>query len=563
MIVLGYLSSAKSNVILIPPFHTGHLGLVPDTEVQIYLLAPTTEATESINCELLITPIQRKEGRLCQISCLMDDKPGVVSHLIDAIYGTGLNIISQESSSINHLHHHFVTLLADWSSSPYPTDEKRSLLSTQRRFQDYASLFPIGSLRSVKLFENIVAQCCDVMAWDETASPPVPRLSIRTIGINAREDYKTTAKISRSKDRKFTSEFEIPSNIASQVRQRLGIAGDAPLAYLLLSDTEDRTLRIFFPKPQVVSKTVHVGFHHNDLPGALSAIMSLVARADFNILTSLLRKKTSATNIWEAVLEYRGTRAIPTFDAVDRIRAVIDWVTNVLLSAVEGAEIEQLKRFEIAVSSPDYPKISTPYQIVFEDVLRSRKAKADGVLEDRKTTMELLNDRTQALKAQKEHQLKEFRRRLISVVQENERPIPRVFLSFPRIAAEHGDVLESVLVRDDEFVVDKYQAPRGEVIVSEVLKKIEACDFFIGIWHHDEGGNPHSLSPWMPFEYGIALAYRRECVVVHSNRLHKEVWNRIQPDIAQAGYSDVKFVSDTVPLILDILRQKRADFLGK
>jgi len=87
-----------------------------------------------------------------------------------------------------------------------------------------------------------------------------------------------------------------------------------PLTYLLVSDTDQRLLRAFFPTPDTASHLVHLGFYHNDTPGALSAMMQALARAEFNIVAGLLRKQDRLRSVWEVVLEYRGASTMPTMD---------------------------------------------------------------------------------------------------------------------------------------------------------------------------------------------------------------------------------------------------------
>jgi hypothetical protein len=83
---------------------------------------------------------------------------------------------------------------------------------------------------------------------------------------------------------------------------------------------------------------------------------------------------------------------------------------------------------------------------------------------------------------------------------------------------------------------------------------ITRCDYFIGIWHQ-EGDNSNTVSPWLHFEYGIAVATGKRTMVVHSQKLDQNIWKRINPGIAQPEYSDVKFESVTVALIDQYCRE--------
>lgn len=64
---------------------------------------------------------------------------------------------------------------------------------------------------------------------------------------------------------------------------------------------------------------------------------------------------------------------------------------------------------------------------------------------------------------------------------------------------------------------------------------------------HEESSS--TISPWLPFEYGIALTARKKAIIVHSDKLDKSIWLRISAGIAQPEYSDVRFESEMIPLI--------------
>jgi len=100
MIVLDYLKTTKDDKLVIPPFQTGHLGLLPDTEVHACLLAPAQEQVK--HAEVLISPYAPQPDSLARLSCTMRDQPGVVERLVRAITDLEVNIDSQESSGVNY-----------------------------------------------------------------------------------------------------------------------------------------------------------------------------------------------------------------------------------------------------------------------------------------------------------------------------------------------------------------------------------------------------------------------------------------------------------------------------
>jgi hypothetical protein len=128
-----------------------------------------------------------------------------------------------------------------------------------------------------------------------------------------------------------------------------------------------------------------------------------------------------------------------------------------------------------------------------------------------------------------------------------------IFLSFPSSAAGHAQLLKTALC--DRYDVRIYEAHGPEVITDAVRDMIASCDYFVGIWHHDEnlpsGNGKYGISPWMPFEYGIASTLHKPCLVIHSERLDERIWKRINPGIGTPEYRDLLFSKDTVANLLE------------
>src|ERR1700689_1336620 len=118
MLVLDYprpLLTIKGDqhAVTIPPFHAGHLGFVPDSEVHIGLLAPYTQ--DGTHCEVLVTPYE-SGTQLGRITCTLLDQRGVVKKLVDAVSSLKVNIVLLETSSIHHSRYHQVNLLFNWGT---------------------------------------------------------------------------------------------------------------------------------------------------------------------------------------------------------------------------------------------------------------------------------------------------------------------------------------------------------------------------------------------------------------------------------------------------------------
>ena len=91
-----------------PPFHTGHLGCRPNTEVTLQLLKAPRNSTAF--CELIVSSFPRSANGTAILTAVMRDSRGVVQRLVSALAELGINIYAEESASIAHLDRHSVSL---------------------------------------------------------------------------------------------------------------------------------------------------------------------------------------------------------------------------------------------------------------------------------------------------------------------------------------------------------------------------------------------------------------------------------------------------------------------
>ena len=161
--------------------------------------------------------------------------------------------------------------------------------------------------------------------------------------------------VERDTSRTFQVKIKLPAQILAPLHNRLGSRHGDSLHYVLLSETENRTLRVFFPHPNLIDRTLHLAFYHRDLPGAVSAITQLLASQKFNILTSLLRKISPEFSVWEAILEYRGEAMLPSRSGVEQC----DWVAELLRSKALHEKMP-VGRYQVEVGMPLYPKPKGP-----------------------------------------------------------------------------------------------------------------------------------------------------------------------------------------------------------
>jgi predicted amino acid-binding ACT domain protein/uncharacterized protein YlzI (FlbEa/FlbD family) len=545
MIVLDYLRELENNEIIVPPFHTGHLGFIPNTTVRVGLIS--TQDSELSHSELILTPYD-PSTELAILRCTMKDGIGVVRKLVSALSALNINIVTQESSSINHQSQHTVNLLLDLSTSKLNHDKTYEW--AKQKYRDYDYVFPLNDYRFLKIFERVIAYCGDSICWENQNGNFRIQLYISPLERKVIQYAESETVISENSKNRI--KIKIPPSLITKIQTNLNPSKsqNKKLKYLLFSDTKERTLRVYFPKIESYDKLVHIGIHHKDMPGALSAIFDLLANANFNIITGLLRKNQKDTNIWEGLLEFKGDKIIDQNN-------LYKWVSEKIKPS---NKIDyDIRPYDFKIGAPMYPKKNyAPIPLVIKT-----------------TGAPLSNGKKEILQRQVDETCKKINERfylepcdkqmlaLLKVIETRYKNDfkKKVFISYPHGAKEHVAILKEKL--KDEYYLDEYQDASGEMILDEVINKIKSCDFFLGIWHHDEkmpiGEGKYSITPWMPFEYGVALAEKKDNYIVCSSKLDMRIGRRINPSKAIPEYSDLTFINQTVPKIILFIANKLKD----
>lgn len=535
MLVLDYPRRATDGSLTIPPFHTGHLGFLPETPVHMYLTFPQRRGAREYT-ELLITPFQRNVGEMMRLTCIMEDAPGVVERLVDAVSDLNINIVTQESASINHLNHHLVSMIVDLSSCYLPRSKPRE--SALGGYSDYRGLVPLDDTRALALFESIFIRCAHLIRWDDVAGTNLPRVKLERIHTQSGVAAEGTARV--DKQESFHVQINVPPNIMGRIRTDLGMARSDEIPYLILSETEQRVLRVYFFRAGIASRIVHLAFYHQDAPRALSGILKPLARAEFNIVTSLLRKETQEESVWEALLEYRGVGQLPPADRLN------DWAAELMKSSVDTNDIGGLRDSQILIGKPRYP--SRPdIRVSLNTLLGMAPNALISSDDDQPTVVSQLQ-----LMAQTGIPEDDPRVRLLMTIDRRMSGKPVVFVSYPVRAQVHARVLSDALA--PFFTVANGMTAEGQPILDDIVEKIRGADLFVGIWHHESDSG--DISPWMPFEFGVALSAGKPTIVVHSERVNERIWNRINPGMHHPEYSDVTFSGDMVPKIVEVVRKR-------
>lgn len=541
MFVIDYVKHSDSNRIVVPPFHSGHLGLLPKSADQHIALLQSTPG--SSGCELCITPYDRELQYLFRLKCVLLEKRGVVNKLLRAIAALGINILSWESATLESNGGHGVFMLLDWSTTASP--EKVPLPKNLQGifFPRLSGLIPPNDLRYIRLLRQILGQCADVLIWDfdRDSGTAVPRLRLNEFEESRVVQTRGSIEVSKATDRKVRLDdagvaFEIDSRVAADTRMATARDQGDPLHYILVSDIESKTLRVFIPRRGRERRMAHLGFAHNNLPGALCAITEVIAASSLSIVSGLVRKMTDDRNILEVTVEHESQE-------MSRGALVDDpstWALRHLNLDNEHVK-DWMRYYRVTLQPPLYPK-EMPF--------------AGVALYDGGTPPEIVTIVT-AERAEKDVQAMAARaaadddfapRRwltdLIFAAEWGPQGKPSVFLSFPRAAASEAALVRQALGNRFNFIVLQ-DADGVERITEGAIERILQAHCFIGIWHPERvRGRKPSLSPWMPFEYGVALSHNKQCVILSHRDLPEFLADRIARDTARIIYGNLATEAD-------------------
>lgn len=590
MLVLDFVrqTAAKKPSIRVPRIHAGHLGFLPGTRV--FVSRPTTGSAHS-GVEVLVTPFETDTENTALISVVLHDAIGVVRSLVQALSWLNINIEVLESSSIDHLNLHRVGMIVDLSGM---RKDGETPMRVQDEYRPYAANVPLHSRRYLEIFDRIVAQCGDALWWhpyEEIGGRPfIPSLYVRPLYRSAARNLSDLVLGEPAADDTQTgryTEIELPPSVRKHICDELcpGAESGDELSYVFVSDTNDRTLRACFLPRSVASRLVHVGLYHSDRAGTLGRVLDAVAAAQFNIVTSLLRKHSEGKSVWEAVLRYEGEdEQPPTMPASGD--ALPQWYRDELLPWVCGrlrasSRFRELNGCDVSIGPPRYPKryggdeednvltlsedderTQDSPQITNQNILTLLDQRYRNLILAERSPPEALAGgeliRTVAL-----HRIRTERRTL--------------FLSYPKTASKyvsnylwpelepakewptyllthlqekrplHPDPQWASIYGDNPLydLMQRRKQLDADDIQEEAVALIRDADYFLAIWHpeEDKEGHRYSLdriSPWMFFEYGVARALRKPCVIA----CHQQIKATLDP-VRLVGLKNLVVYDDT------------------
>jgi hypothetical protein len=563
----------KNGIIEIPAFQAGHLGFIPGRSVHIYLLQENENPPA--HCEVVVTPFGQigATGNLLRLACVMKEGKGVVHRLLSALALLNVNVVAQESSTFHHQNYHYVSMVIDLSRSRLGKRTEPDQ-RTEVFYRRESAIAPLHQRRYIELFETIMAFCGDVFAYDDQ-DRFLPKFTMRLFDMDEGPAFPRQVSIGsiKCKNGRTNAAIKLDPEFIDTIKTNLTINTTDDLTYILVSETEYRKLRIIFPKPSQANHIFHVGFKHDDTPGALNAILNALSANSFSIVTSLHRTLSPGKSIWEAVLWYDGDK----FPLRAGKKKRYEWLARKMSQNLRVEFLDDLYSRNVSVCVPNYPK---------------------PTIADSKIPPILIRRPTQRLTTTKQAQaLTEKNRwnsRNIIVVKELERGIKllkqandeadwsaiqilerikerrtnkkiNIFISSTtyHIVNTHVENIKRAVEKEFPgfFFVDQFRRPEGYAeTVKVVTDRIARCEGFIGIWHEDEEvpitGKEHSFgtSPWMPYEFGQAHSLGKECFIARSFKVHERFWRTITPGHIITPYNDANFLTEVVPQIITWLR---------
>lgn len=528
----SHYSEHGATSIIVPPFHTGPVGLLPETEVHVSL----TEGEHGL--EVLMRPYPTNPGNLARLTCTMTDEPGVVGALVDAISKLNINIVNHASAVTDHLNHHSVVMLLDWWSA---SDDhsmhylKPSWAAQRQAYRRYSSVFPLMAYRYVRLFETIIENCGGAIVREQVDGIELPRLLIEELATPPGL-FPGIVTVNGFKPKPYHVEIELPQNLSNCLRSKLGVTDTKqPLRYLLLSEADSRTLRAFFPRPKLVRNIVHLAFFHRNIPGAFGCILRPLAVAKFNIWESLIRPFKQGMNVLEVVLEYRGGPPPPP-KSEEGSEALCDWAAELIARNLSKAEADRLIEANLEIGLPRYPKRKKEIQSRrIEDILKKFPPTAREVQQ--------VGIPTSGPDSQ-----------LAALVRENKDVTkPTIFISYSSVGEEHVKLIEGRL--EKHYNIYHSLEQESEIGARNLWDQIERCDCFISIWF-DKTPQSQKDQWW---NLVVAAQKHKNVILLHRRDLdptlqadsYPTLQHEDDPNFVRLEFSDLTFQNEVLPKLED------------
>ncbi len=516
MFLIDNVADAPGGRIHIDMYHRGHLSLRMGTEVTLSLLPPSTRKGELSGMkEIVISPIEFESWEyLIRVTARFRDRPGLVRKLADAMQAMRLNIVYEESATVENFLFHRVEILA----------HTQDLLKHQNAGADSGTLLSTDLPILPSIERRLQAICLnDLMLQDG-----LPRLKVRPM-----EGLRTAHRLASQRGKFSVPRFmrttigpkgclTIPPEILDSLQTK------SPRV-ILVSDTRDRLLRALVPSDDMGFTFVRV--RHRDYIGSLHRISDAISNGFTAIVTlTRLRKQREKNDIELLVRSHQFPKIS---QKADREAAI----SHLLASS-------DLANLEIEIAYPNKPgnhvkvddwKKPERRHLVIERPHYSVESESDLMTLG---TQAILAKRTESYEAEtidEQIRMRDRREAALNLANlEGILPVkPQVFVSY-RFARSHlfGKV-KVAFDADAQFsIVDGKNASGPDPIRDVIRDRIRASQGVFSVWPKK------GPLDWLLWELGVAQAFRLPTAILIHDKLDLSTHLRLMPEIQFAQFNE-------------------------
>jgi hypothetical protein len=566
----------------IPPWHTGALGFLPGkTEVWVHLQPALRSKglprNRPAHCELYVIPFPTNPGRMFRLECTLRDQPGVVYRVLSAIAAMGANIVKQDSCTFyggpGHGFLHFVDLVIDWSEAENYRRPIRVFPSDLWCYRALRDRIPTHDARYVQLFELLLLHSFDI-DFDKAHESRLPSIRITPFSFRSEDRVKATRMLLTG-DKPLHVKLGLTHNEVDTICERTGRDPTKPLSYVLSADGESRTLRVLFLSSER-SQLLWVGFRHKDEAGVLAAIARVLLDAGLNIQASILRKESRQRCMWEVGLEPFGEDVVNTNENTGALEFVADALRR---AVVPTAVIRKCSEAEVTLGPPAYssgkskdaPDAAGQFPKQLAALLDADSSPPSEFAhtnpnEEVQTRYGAMVSRDTIAAAQQALQtfVDPDKRDIYGrVLARFDRLQPLIFLSYSFEIKELAEQLKSHAQILQHFRVADYQAKDWHDFFNQSIHRIRMSDVFVGLWSVDP---EVMISPWLPFEYGVAEALGKPSLLALEQTLHERIKTGLRPNVGFKEYTRAsfggEFLDDLAAQLLEMWNRYRNEATG-
>lgn len=547
----------------LPLYHRGHLSLFEGAQVAMVALPGPAEKPHFP--ELVLSTISTDSwDDLWEIRVAMRDRIGLVREVLQVLSEENLNILTAESTSMERDSLHIVEVICDARKYESPfldkdyAERKRGRISALWDIERaiVAALLPdlainssglpqISSSRLESLYRCSEAFTQAKNTFRQDGSTPAPALGKPKVERDATDESRVFVRL--------------PLPVQDLLNQCLGPAshGAAKPHYLIVSDTRDRFMRAYFTPASERLMTATV--RHQEEVGALASITRVLVHEKINILTMLSRlKEQGKVAETEFVLS---TKYSPQLSLEEQQQMLRRALTTRELVGTYGIQLSFGHRYSNSRESfqgldahelradpadrSDTPSVPAKLEWLvtfYDQKLSDRKPKGDDFLR-RRIAMRYL-DEERHLRGQQRNQ--------------------QLFIS-STFAGSYMDIVRKHAEQAGFHIITGERLPGTPTKAEGVIKKIEQCTHFLGVWtqelgtHVAEGKGQRKQfypSPWMIWELGVAQALGKTWKLAVHKDIFPDAWNRINADPAHVHFDGADFETKLEQALWDLSRQE-------